>query len=95
MEKKLNITVNIDGISLPLTVNSTEEYRDAANLIQSRLRNLRERYPNLPNEKYHYAMVLLYTGVDAVRASNKASTEPYKDVISDLEKEIDELLNQK
>ena len=98
MEKKLNITVNIDGISLPLTVNSTEEekvYRDAANLIQSRLRNLRERYPNLPTEKYHYAMVLLYTGVDAVRASNKASTEPYKDVISDLEKEIDELLNQK
>jgi hypothetical protein len=98
MDKNLNITVNIDGISLPLTVHSTEEekvYRDAANLIQTRLRNLRERYPNVPSDKYHYAMVLLYTGVDAVRASNRASTEPYKDMINDLEKEIDELLKKK
>ena len=97
MANKLNINVTIEGVQIPLQVSSPEEekvYRDAASLIQTRLRNLRERYPNVPSDKYHYAMVLLYTGVDAVRASNKASTESYKDMIIDLEKEIDELLKK-
>lgn len=92
MERKLNITVNIEGIELPLTVNNADEekvYRDATLLIQKRLRNLRERYPNLPTDKYYYAMVMLYTGVDAIKAGNSASTEPFKEAILDLEKEID------
>lgn len=92
MERKLNITVNIEGIDLPLTVDNTDEekvYRDATMLIQKRLRTLRERYPNLPADKYYYAMVMLYTAVDAVKAGNSASTEPYKEFMADLEKDID------
>lgn len=87
VESKLNIKVNIEGIELPLTVNGSEEekiYRDAAMLIQQRLRVLREKYPHLPDEKYYYAMVMLYTGVDAVNAAASASTEPYVQMIDDL-----------
>ena len=95
MEGKLNIKVNIEDVDLPLTVNSTEEekvYRDAASLIQDRLRKLRERYPNLPADKYYYAMVMLYTAVDAVNANNNASTAPLMDMVSDLDKELSEIL---
>ena len=95
MEGKLNIKVNIEDVDLPLTVNSTEEekvYRDAASLIQDRLWKLRERYPNLPADKYYYAMVMLYTAVDAVNANNSASTAPLMDMINDLDKEISETL---
>ncbi len=98
MERKLNITVNIEGIDLPLTVNSTDEekiYRDASKLIQERLRTLRSRYPNLPTDKYYYAMVMLYTAVDAVNAENKTSTEPYNQMMADLEQEIDKILANK
>lgn len=87
VKSKLNIKVNIEGIELPLTVNGSEEekvYRDAALLIQKRLQTLRERYPKLPDEKYYYAMVMLYTGVDAVNAASSASTEPYVQMIDDL-----------
>ncbi|MBR3443115.1 MAG: cell division protein ZapA [Bacteroidaceae bacterium] len=91
---KLNIKVNIEGVDLPLTVNSTDEekvYRDAASLIQDRLRKLRDLYSGLP-EKTYYAMVMLYTAVDAVHASNTASTGPLMEVITDLEKELDNVL---
>ena len=55
MNEKLNINVTIEGIQLPIPVSNTEEekmYRDAASLIQNRLRKLRDAYPSLPNEKY-------------------------------------------
>ncbi|MDE5998566.1 MAG: cell division protein ZapA, partial [Bacteroidaceae bacterium] len=57
MANKLSINVTIDGIRLPLQVSSTNEekvYRDAASAIQQRIQRLRDRYPNLPNEKYYY-----------------------------------------
>lgn len=95
MNGRLNIKVNIEGVDLPLTVNSTEEekvYRDAASLIQDRLRKLRTRYPNLPSDKYYYAMVMLYTAVDAVHANNSADTAPFLDMIQDLDKELSEVL---
>lgn len=95
MDGKLNIKVNIEGIDLPLTVKTTDEekaYRDAASLIQDRLRKYRARFPNLPSDKYYYAMVMLNTAVDAVNASNSASTAPLMEAISDLDKEISEVL---
>jgi len=67
-------------------------YRDAAKLIQQRLRSLRDRYKQLPSDKYYYAMAMLYTGVDAVKASNSANTEPFLGMMEDLEKEFDEAL---
>lgn len=95
MNGKLNIKVSIEGISLPLTVSTTEEekvYRDAASLIQDRLQKLRARYPNLPDDKYYHAMVMLYTAVDAVNASNKANSGPLMDAIRELDKEVCEAI---
>ena len=91
MERRQNITVSIEGIQLPLTVKTEEEekiYRDAASMIQDRLQKLRDLYPTLPNEKYYYAMVMLNTAVDAVRASNRANMGPVLDIINDLNKDI-------
>lgn len=95
---KLNIKVNIEGVELPLMVHSPEEekvYRDATSLITQRLRTLRETYPNLPSDKYYYAMAMLYTGVDAIQANASASTEPFMEMMADLDKEFDEVLAKK
>ena len=98
MERKQNITVSIEGIQLPLTVKTEEEekiYRDAASMIQDRLQKLRDLYPTLPNEKYYYAMVMLNTAADAVRASNRANMEPVLDIINDLNKDIEAITAKK
>ncbi len=95
MNEKLNINVTIEGIQLPIPVSNTEEekmYRDAASLIQNRLRKLRDAYPSLPNEKYYYSMAMLLTAVDAVKASDKMNSAPFIELINDLNKEIDKLL---
>ncbi len=98
MERKQNITVSIEGIQLPLTVKTEEEekiYRDAASMIQDRLQKLRDLYPTLPNEKYYYAMVMLNTAADAVRASNRANMGPVLDIINDLNKDIEAITAKK
>ena len=98
MERKQNITVSIEGIQLPLTVKTEEEekiYRDAASMIQDRLQKLRDLYPTLPNEKYYYAMVMLNTAADAVRASNRANMGPVLDIINALNKDIEAITAKK
>jgi cell division protein ZapA (FtsZ GTPase activity inhibitor) len=98
MERRQNITVSIEGIQLPLTVKTEEEekiYRDAASMIQDRLQKLRDLYPTLPNEKYYYAMVMLNTAADAVRASNRANMGPLLDIINDLNKDIEAITAKK
>ena len=98
MERKQNITVSIEGIQLPLTVKTEEEekiYRDAASMIQDRLQKLRDLYPTLPNEKYYYAMVMLNTAADAVRASNRANMAPVIDIINDLNNDIAAIIANK
>ncbi len=98
MDRKQRITVTIEGIQLPLTVKSEEEekiYRDAASTIQERLQTMRKLYPSLPNEKYYYAMVMLNTAADAVRASNNANTGPVMDIVRDLDKEIESVIAKK
>lgn len=92
---KQNISVNIEGVELPLAVDSGEEkmYRDATVLIQQRLRQLRETYPNLPQDRYYYAMALLYTAVDAVKAANDASAQPLVELMGDLKQDFDLVLS--
>ena len=98
MDRKQNITLNVEGIQLPLSVKSEEEekmYRDAASKIQERLQKVRELYPTLPNEKYYYAMVMLNISAEAVKAKETASIGPAMDVIKDLDKEIESLIAKK
>ena len=94
MANKLNIKVTIEDIPLPLQVSSPEEekvYRDAASAIQHRIQRLRDAYPNLPNDKYYYVMAMLNTSVEAVKAANRIDTQPYVEMIHDIEKEIESL----
>ena len=94
MANKLNIKVTIEDIPLPLQVSSPEEekvYRDAASTIQHRIQRLRDAYPNLPNDKYYYVMAMLNTAVEAVKAANRIDSQPYVEMIHDIEKEIESL----
>ena len=94
MANKLNINVTIEGVQIPLQVSSPEEekvYRDAASNIQHLVQRLRDAYPHLPNDKYYYVMAMLNTSVEAVKASNRIDTQPYKEMIQDLGKEIDSI----
>lgn len=91
MANKLNINVSIEGIRLPLQVSTPEEekmYRDAAATIQRRIQRLRDTYPDVPNDKTYYVMAMLNTAVEAAKASNRADTQPYMDMMHDIEKEI-------
>ena len=93
MAGKLNITVLIEGIRMPLQVDSPEEeklYRDAALTIQRRIQMLRDAYPDQSNLKY-YAMAMLTISADAAKLMNKADTQPYIDMMHDIEKEIEAL----
>lgn len=94
MAKKLNINVTIEDIQLPLQVATPDEekmYRDAAATIQRRVQRLREAYPNLPNDKYYYVMAMLNTAVEAIKAAERIDTQPYVEMIHDIEKEMDSL----
>ena len=87
MANKLNINVIIEGIQLPLQVQSPEEekiYRDAASNIQHRIQRLRDAYPHLPNDKFYYVMAMLNTAVEAVKASDRTDTQPYVEMMHDL-----------
>lgn len=95
MNGKLNITVTIEGVQLPLTVTSTDEekiYRDAATQVQDLLRKLREAYSEL-TDKHYYAMAMLNSAASAIRAKNRTETKPFVDVINDLNAEMDYILN--
>lgn len=94
MADMLNIKVTIEDIALPLQVSSPEDekiYRDAASMIQNRIKRLRAVYPSLPTDKYYYVMAMLNTAVEAVKAEERASTQPYQEMMADIEKEIDNL----
>ena len=94
MADMLNIKVTIEDIALPLQVSSPEDekiYRDAAPMIQNRIKRLRAVYPSLPTDKYYYVMAMLNTAVEAVKAEERASTQPYQEMMADIEKEIDNL----
>ena len=93
MAGKLNIKVQIEGIEMPLQLDTPEEekiYRDAGAAIQLRIQKLRDTYPNQPNIKY-YAMAMLTTAVEAVKIANKADKQPYIDMMHDIEKEMETL----
>ena len=95
MADKLSLNVTIEGIRLPLQVSTPDEekiYRDAASTIQHRIQRLRDMYPQVPNEKYYYAMAMLNTAVEAVKATERLDNTPYVEMMHDLEQELDTLV---
>lgn len=96
MVNGLTVNVNIEGNTLPMTVSSVEDeerIRKAATMVNSRLQEVRSRFPQVPSEKYYYYMVLLNTAVDSLKAESKTDISPVMDILDDLGSEIKEIIN--
>lgn len=96
-EKKLTVNVQIGGITLPMTVANSEQeeiIRKAASNVNQQIMAVREKYKNVPNEKYYEAMVMLNAETKALNAEAKSNAEPIFDVLKELENEIDELIKK-
>ena len=97
MKQRQNIRIRLENVELRMAVADQDEekrYRDAAAYINNRLLNARQKYPNVPTEKYYAAIVLLEIATKGVVVSNKASVEPYKKSIAELSKEIQQTLEK-
>lgn len=95
MAKGLTVNVNIEGVSLPMTVSSVEDearIRKAALMINNRLQGMREKFPTLPSDNYYYAMVLLNTTVDVLKLESKSDASPIMEVLDDLGTEISQTI---
>lgn len=78
-----------------MNVTDTEqEYiiRKAASNVNQQLISVREKYPNVPNENYYDAMVMLNSEIRALTAENKNDKAPIFDTIDALKEEIDGLI---
>ena len=96
MEKKQKIHIQVNGVTLPMLVSSSDEekrYRDAAKYINDRLLFVMQKYPEVPNEKYYTSIVMLDLARKGVEISNASSIEPYKKSISELSSEIESALS--
>lgn len=92
---KLTIHVAIDGVTLPMTVTSTEEeeiIRKAASNVNQLLIKVREKYSVVPNDRYYDVMVMLKSEVKALSAAKESDSAPVFEVLDDIEKDIDKLL---
>ena len=95
--QKLIIHVQIDNISLPMTVVDPEQeaiVRKAASNVNQQLMTVRDKYKTVPNEQYYYAMVMLNSEIKALSAEGRNDTAPIFDTLRELEQEIDELIHK-
>lgn len=95
--QKITVNLRIGDVKLPMAVATVEQeklVRDAAAMLQNKLNLIRDSFPSLPSEDYYYAMASLNIAIDALNASNKASVAPVMEVLTDLEREIDEVIKK-
>jgi len=98
MDKKQKIHVQVDGITLPMLVSSADEekvYRDAARVVNDRLMSVKQKYPEVPDNRYYTSIVMLDLARKGVEVSNAHSVAPYKQSISELQSEIESALSKK
>ena len=93
IDKMIRIHVLIDGERYPMIVKRTDEflYREAAKSINERLNVYRETYPDIGIVKY-WAMTAFDLAFEAMTYKNRNDTQPYRDKLEELEKELDKLL---
>ena len=93
IDKMIRIHVLIDGERYPMIVKRTDEflYREAAKSINERLNVYRETYPDIGIAK-HCAMTAYDLAFEAMAYKNRNDTQPYRDKLEELEKELDKLL---
>ena len=91
--KMIKIHVLIDNERYPMVVKRTDEflYREAAKSINERLNVYRESYPDIGIVK-HWAMTAYDFAFETMTSKNRNDTQPYRDKLEELEKELDEIL---
>ena len=89
----IRIHVLIGGERYPMIVKRTDEflYREAAKSINERLNVYRETYPDIGIVKY-WAMTAYDLAFEVMTNKNRNDTQPYRDKLEELEKELDEIL---
>lgn len=89
----MKIHVLIDSVRYPMVIKRTDEfqYREAARLLNDRLNVYRESYPDIGITK-QLTMTAYDMAFDAVTYKNRNDTQPYKDKLQELGKELDEYL---
>ena len=94
VDKMIRIHVLIDGERYPMVVKRTDEflYREVAKSINERLNVYRESYPDIGIAK-HWAMTAYDFAFEAITYKNRNDTQPYRDKLEELGKELDKLLN--
>ena len=89
----MKIHVLIDSVRYPMIIKRTDEfqYREAARLLNERLNVYRESYQDIGAIK-QWAMTAYEFAFEAVTYKTKNDTQPYKDKLEELGKELDEYL---
>lgn len=89
----MKIHVLIDSVRYPMIIKRTDEfqYREAARLLNERLNVYRESYQDIGAIK-QWAMTAYEFAFEAVTYKAKNDTQPYKDKLEELGKELDEYL---
>jgi cell division protein ZapA len=92
--KVFNINLRIGKSIFPVTALREDEemYRDAEKLINERLNHYASIWPDLGTER-HLMMALLDLAVKQIKLEYRNDTEPYKKLMTDLQKEIEQTLN--
>ena len=92
-DEKFAITLRVAGDAFPLTIRRSEEiyYRQASQMIDNLLNNIRSRY----GDRIAYRqmkMVALNLALNLVKKEDVQSTDPIFESLEFLDKEVVELL---
>lgn len=92
-DDKFVIQLWIGNQRYPITVSRDKEevFRKAEKLVNEKLNRYRTTYPNQGNEIY-MSVVLLDLAVSLLQSEERRDTEPYNTALSQLTKEIEEVL---
>lgn len=93
LDDKLVIKLTVGKQVYPITVRREQEeiYRKAAKAINDRLSRYQVKYPGQPYEKY-MSIVMLDFAVKVLQSEENISAEPYRAVIEQLTRDIEEVL---
>lgn len=92
----MKIHLLIDNERYPLRIRREDEviYRDAAKQIDNKLNKYRSMFSDIAPNKY-WAMVALELAFEKISLKDRNDTEPYKEKIQELTKELESLLRGK
>ena len=96
MDEMMKIHLLIDSGRYPLKIHREDEqiYRDAAKQIDNKLNKYRNMFPDM-NPKDYWVMVALELAYENISLKDKNDTQPYKEKVEELTKEIEKIIKGK